>query len=410
MRRWLWLVWSLAAVGAVADPPHRVTRETIHEVTRDDMLRQGWADPRFSPDGRTLLYRVPGIYHSDQGSDDRLYVSSGGQARELAEHVSSAAWSPHGRRIRYIDHDRRLWTVRPDGTDAGVRATDASEARWSPRGHRIAYVTQSDDYRVTHSELRLIDPDGAEPQTILVGSSRIGYQWSPDSRYLTAWLRSPGDGTERSFNGNGRARSFLIDEQAGTAVRIESPLAGAAAGEAALSKDNRYLALATYGPDATTTYPKHDRQGNTRYTTRQLAVRLWLQDRRTGDWTRLATREGWRVQLTWAPDGQRLATSVITVEDCGTRADLAIWDTSGRQRGPWLSGYDALWSPGGKRLAWRHHEDGHGGGILVCDNVGERVTKVGKYADYPGGFDWTPDGMALVLSYGSIVEKLRIER
>lgn len=103
--------------------------------------------PTWSPDSRRIAYAT---------AADELFTipSSGGRARRIGRFGDawSPAWSPRGGRIAFLR--ARLWTVRPDGTDArritrGLlsRACPISSSTapacgpvWSPRGRKLYYL------------------------------------------------------------------------------------------------------------------------------------------------------------------------------------------------------------------------------------------------------------------------------
>ncbi len=35
---------------------------------------------------------------------------------------------------------------------------------------------------------------------------------------------------------------------------------------------------------------------------------------------------------------------------------------------------------------------------------------VGEFGDCPQGYDWTPDGLSIIISWNSAVERMRLER
>ncbi|CAA9590025.1 MAG: tolB protein precursor, periplasmic protein involved in the tonb-independent uptake of group A colicins [uncultured Thermomicrobiales bacterium] len=108
--------------------------------------------PRWSPDGRSLLYgQWP---HYDMPWDERALVVAdpdGGERRIIAGGArvvnADAAWSPDGRRIAFVsDRDGdfiNLWTIEPDGSNPHrlVHENNRHQApAWSPDGRRIAYT------------------------------------------------------------------------------------------------------------------------------------------------------------------------------------------------------------------------------------------------------------------------------
>ncbi len=134
----------------VADLAGRWTRLIS---TGDEYVLQ----PRWSPDGRTLLYgQWP---HHDMPWDERALIVAdveSGALRTIAggERVVNGdhAWSPDGRTIAFVsDRDSdfaNLWTIEPDGSNARRLVEESNRHQspaWSPDGRRIAYTRNADD-------------------------------------------------------------------------------------------------------------------------------------------------------------------------------------------------------------------------------------------------------------------------
>lgn len=112
--------------------------------------------PRWSPDGRSLLYgQWP---HYDMPWDERALIVAdveSGERREIAggSRVVNGdhAWSPDGRLIAFVS-DREgdyqnLWTIEPDGSNARRLVSESNRHQspaWSPDGQRIAYTRNED--------------------------------------------------------------------------------------------------------------------------------------------------------------------------------------------------------------------------------------------------------------------------
>jgi Tol biopolymer transport system component len=106
----------------------------------------------WSPDGRRLAYAT---------AAGELFTVAANGGRQRPRRVgrfsdaSSPVWSPSGRRIALLR--RRLWTIRPDGTDArritsvvirGFCQVDSGSApscrpMWSPDGRKLYYLAAS---------------------------------------------------------------------------------------------------------------------------------------------------------------------------------------------------------------------------------------------------------------------------
>jgi formylglycine-generating enzyme required for sulfatase activity len=157
-------IWRMQASGK---DPKQVTRGPEPE-----------ADPRFSPDGKRILYTslrggFPEVWLMDRDGADPRFITKGSQG----------AWSPDGRSIVFIRDNQaylrdlasaRERRITPDSWErCGVPA-------WSPDGNRIAVASR-------HSEaigIYLLDPQGKEVGTLQAGEPCCTPRWSSDGKKL----------------------------------------------------------------------------------------------------------------------------------------------------------------------------------------------------------------------------------
>lgn len=112
------------------------------------------------------------------------------------DEVADVQWSPDGTRVSYVlrfhdDHDE-LHTIRPDGTDRRVVASEPAihSHSWAPGSDRIAFLvfTPATGQRVLTSAA----PDGTlRTQLSQAFSSLTQYGWSPDGAWM-AYVAAPG--------------------------------------------------------------------------------------------------------------------------------------------------------------------------------------------------------------------------
>jgi len=70
--------------------------------------RVGERDPKYSPDGRTILFSSNGLWVMD---------ADGNNQRQLTTEGAMPDWSPDGRRIVYIGPQQTLWVMDADGSN-----------------------------------------------------------------------------------------------------------------------------------------------------------------------------------------------------------------------------------------------------------------------------------------------------
>lgn len=139
----------------------------------------GLNSPDWSPDGAqlTAAHVTRRIVVLDMSGGYR-FVSPVGQLASLPK------WSPDGSRILYQVQDQtvtgpktgyRLWTVRPDGTEAHEVVADGKTASWHPGGGQIVYSC-------AYTAVCAADADGANQRQLPITGDYPA--WSPDGSRL----------------------------------------------------------------------------------------------------------------------------------------------------------------------------------------------------------------------------------
>jgi WD40-like Beta Propeller Repeat len=198
--------------------------------------------PRWSPDGSRFVFTATD--RSDNSTQVFVMDADGSHVRQLThlvDHPYAPAWSPDGRQIVFTlsekPHDTldtspyrpiELWVMDADGTHQHRVVVDASQASWSPDGHRLAFscgskpgiclanadgtgrttipntadkgnpvwspdgndllVSRDDPNAEVGMYISVIRPDGTFERDLLHTSLVIGFDWSPDGRWVAAAL------------------------------------------------------------------------------------------------------------------------------------------------------------------------------------------------------------------------------
>lgn len=150
-------------------------------------------EPRWSPDGKRILYRKVLSTHN-QG---QIWImnADGSQQRPLLKRLfcGDHRWSPSGKHILFTcavepTYKAAIFTINTDGTGL-KQLTSGSymslEPRWSPDGKAIAYVAYRQGYDAGTNEIELISSNGGNPQ-VLTQLNQLSYaiRWAPDGQSI----------------------------------------------------------------------------------------------------------------------------------------------------------------------------------------------------------------------------------
>ena len=151
-----------------------------------------FAEPRWSPDGRTIARTVSGRH----GVKQIDVIGLGGRGRrQLTRGVRSSvnpAWSPSGKRIAFAhqgtDGRWRIYVMRRDGSQvrrvSDGRGSDTGPT-WSPNGSQLAFVRSSPGA----SQVYVMRSNGAEVRRLPVTGTVQDPAWSPRGGLLACVRR-----------------------------------------------------------------------------------------------------------------------------------------------------------------------------------------------------------------------------
>ena len=135
------LVLGLASI-AVAQQNRPFTIEDLLKVRRV-------ADPRVSPDGKSVAFTIGDVNFDGNRVVNQIYVVSiaGGDIKPLTsgdKSASSPRWSPDGKKIAYVTGSQ-IWVMDHDGDhkeQVTKISTGAGGPVWSPDGSWIAFTSE----------------------------------------------------------------------------------------------------------------------------------------------------------------------------------------------------------------------------------------------------------------------------
>jgi hypothetical protein len=175
---------------------------------------QGTEAPRWSPDGRTIVYQVDGpaekignLFALDVASEKVTQLTD-------LEQISSGLWfmapsySPDGRSILFTSptgkDDRQvwhIWSIPSSGGEPTIVLRDAAFGEYSPDGSTIAYARDSGQGGVW-----IANADGSDRRQLVAGEI-VFPRWSPD-------------GTKIAYGHDGESRTYVYDLATGETTSI----------------------------------------------------------------------------------------------------------------------------------------------------------------------------------------------
>jgi dipeptidyl aminopeptidase/acylaminoacyl peptidase len=175
------------------------------------------ADPQISPDGRQVIYVRSGYDVMTDGGTSNLWIidADGANHRPLTTGSAghgSPRWSPDGRRLLYVsseDGGAEIW-VRWLDTGQTAKLSNLAEGpgdlAWSPDGTRVAFT--------------MFVPESRQPLAVEMPAPPEGADWGPPIRVIDN-MNYRADGNP-GFVRDGYVHLFVIPAEGGTPRQLTS--------------------------------------------------------------------------------------------------------------------------------------------------------------------------------------------
>ncbi|MSU50088.1 MAG: PDZ domain-containing protein [Opitutus sp.] len=328
-------------------------------------------DPRFSPDGNSI------VFASDQGGQSDLWKAERDRPDDYwwrndhfkltrltndPEVEQDLQWSPDGRRLAFIKGKGDLWTMEPGKEEAKcvIKSWNRPQFQWSPDGKWFVVAMEDSDF---NSDIWLLPSDGTGTPVNISRhpDNESNPTWSPDGRMIAftgrrvekevdiyyVWLKAEDEARDK----RDRTLEKAIEKMA--KARKKEPARSDKKGptSASVPKDDSATA-STEGAEAAT----EARPAGARRAKNLPEVKIDF-DRIHERVHRISIPNSTERELLWSPDSKKLAfTATIdgrrgtyTVEFPDDLKPKLLCTETGTQ-GRWLeTGNQIVWLMGGSR-------------------------------------------------------------
>ena len=342
MMRKLFFVLLLLGVVAAAYPQKKpFAIEDLYKL-------KSIADPKFSPDGKRIVFAVTASSLVDGKSNADIYImdADGSNLRKLTNNPSSDAhpcWSPDGKSLLFVStrHDgSQAWSLPLDGGDATQLthfSPGVSDAVWTSDGKRIVFTSDVYPECGADNDCNKKNDDGgsASPIQAHVADHLLYRHWTEwkdgkrthviiyDVETKSYTDLSPGDfdapvfslgGGSVAVSPDGKELCYASNHDANEAETTNADLfivSTAGASGDSLKPDPKNITAAnkaydgdpSYSPDAK--YIAYRTQKTPGYESD--CFRIALYDRKTGEKTLLTEAfDNWVDDFAWAPDSKSI--------------------------------------------------------------------------------------------------------
>ncbi|MGE5243954.1 MAG: protein kinase domain-containing protein [Betaproteobacteria bacterium] len=245
----------------------------------------------FSPDGERIAFRS-----SRDGGGLFVMGATGESVRRLTSAGADPRWSPDGKRLVYATEAVRdpysrltrseLWTVDVDsGATAKVWAGDGVEPAWSPHGRRIAFWANTAGQR----DIWTIAVSGGAPVAVTKDAATDwAPEWSPDGRWI--YFVSDRGGSPNIWR-------IAVDESTGAVRGTTEPVSNGVRGitRARFSRDGSRMVLGAVDRSFELTLSDfdvaHPDAGAVRHTIRSASLG-WCSPSHDASWLACTSRTG----------------------------------------------------------------------------------------------------------------------
>jgi len=401
---------SLVAYSVVIDDDesYRILSDEHVLVDRDRFFSN--RSPSWSPDGSRIAF----VSTRDGNPSIYTMLSDGSDVRRLTDNETrdfNPSWSPDGSRIAFYsnrDGDYEIYTMALDGSDVRQltnNETDDFAHSWSPDGSRIAFISQRDgDY-----EIYTMASDGSDVRQLTNNETDdFAPSWSPDGSRIAFSSRSDSyydyDSSDiYTIASDGfDVRRLTDDEFSGS---NSNPSWSPDGSRIAFVSNRAYWHTVFSSDDPNRFFDNRDRFFDNRAGYRE----IYTMSPDGSDVRRLTDNESSDSELSWSPDGSRIA---FVSRRAAGRAEIYTMSPDGsdvrRLTNSQFSDFAHSWSPDGSRIAFYSNRDGDDFELYTrwasdrlddcadaCGSDVRRLTDNRADDRHPA---WSPDGSRIAFS------------